>query len=198
MSSAAPAPPRAPTPAPAPRPARGVEHMSPRAFRTLLLAIAALAAAMAAEGVQTFAEMRERHYAIVARQAAVSPVPYGTPLPALHALAAAGEGARVLVRSDSAAAIGPALCALAAATAGDTSIQWIAFSADVAPCLTRTLGARMLRAGAPAAAEMRGARWVVMDAEGQARYSRREVPSAEQLRRTAALLAPAAPAEAAQ
>lgn len=191
----------APRPAPSiPSASRGappIERLSPRAFRTLLLAIAALAAAMAAEGVQTFAEMRERHYAIVARQQAVSPVPYGTALPSLHALAAAGS-ARVMVRSDSAAADGQALCALAAATAGDTDVQWIAFSADVDPCFARTLGAQMLRSDAPAAAEMRGARWVVMDAEGRARYSRREVPSAEQLRRTAALLAPSAPAEGAQ
>jgi hypothetical protein len=164
--------------------------MSPRAFRTLLLAIAALAASMAAEGVQTFAEMRERHYAIVARQEAVSPVPYGATLSSLHALVAAGGGTRVLVRSDSAATDGQALCALAAATAGDSDVQWIAFSADVDPCFTPTPGARMLRAAAPAAAEMRGARWMVIDAEGRARYSRREVPSPEQLRRTAALLAP--------
>jgi hypothetical protein len=192
----------APRPAPSiPSTSEGVprvERMSPRAFRTLLLGIAALAAALAAEGVQTFAEMRERHYAIVARQQAVSPVSYGTPLPALHASLSAGAAARVVVRSDSAATDGQALCALAAATAGDADVRWVAFSADVDPCVARTLGARMLRAGAPAAAEMRGARWIVLGAEGQARYSRREVPAADRLRRTTALLAPVPSAEAAR
>jgi hypothetical protein len=171
-----------------------VEDLSPRAFRLLLLAIAAAAAAMTAEGVQTFAEMRERHYAILARMQAVSPVSYGTALPALHALAPAGEGVRVLVRSDSAAADGAALCALAAQAAGEAAVRWIAFSADVDPCLTRHPGARMLRAGAPAAAEMGRARWLVMDADGRARYSRTGAPSLTDVRRTAALLAPTPPA----
>lgn len=165
--------------------------MSPRAFRTLLLAIAAAAAAMAAEGVQTFAEMRERHHAILARQQAVSPVAYGTALPALHALAPAAAGVRVLVRSDSAAAEGAALCALAAGTAGDAGVRWVAFSADVDPCVSRAAGARMLRAGTPAAGEMGRARWMVMDGEGRVRYSRPGVPPPAQVRRVAELLAPA-------
>jgi hypothetical protein len=194
MSATAPAPPRAPTPPDAPRPAGRIDQLSPRAFRTLLLAIAALAAAMAAEGAQTFAEMRERHFAILARQQAVSPVAYGT---ALHALSAAGGGGRVLVRADSAAADAAALCALAGRTAGDAYVRWVAFSADVDPCVARAAGARMLRAGAPAAAEMGRARWMVVDAEGRARYSRSGIPSPAELRQTAALLAPASPAEGA-
>jgi hypothetical protein len=197
MRSATPAPPRVSKTSDTPRPAGGVAALSPRAFRTLLLAVAAAAAAMAAEGVQTFAEMRERHYVIMARRQAVSPVPYGTPLPALHALAA-GEGVRVLVRSDAAATEGEALCALASRTAADADVRWIAFSAEVDPCVARHLGTRMLRADAPAAGEMASARWIVMDAEGRARYSRPEVPSAELLRRTASLLAPLASAEEAR
>lgn len=189
MSSATSAPPGVSKTSDLSRPARGVEVLSPRAFRTLLLAIAALAAMMAAEGVQSFAQMRERHYVILARQQAVSPVSYGTELAALHALAPTAAGVRVLVRSDSAAAHGAALCALASATAGDAGVRWVAFSADVDPCVAHAAGARMLRAGAPAAAEMRGARWVVLDAEGRARYSRPGVPSAAQVRRVAELLA---------
>lgn len=198
MSSVAPAPPRAPAPSAPPPPPRGVEALSPRAFRTLLLAIAALAAVMAAEGVQSFAQMRERHYAIAARLQAVSPVSYGTALPALHALVPVDGGVRVVVRSDSAASEAVALCALATQASGDLNLSWIAFSADVHPCVARAVGARMLRAGAPEAAEMGRARWMVMDAEGQARYSRREVSDAAQLRRTAALLAPVARVEAAR
>lgn len=196
MSSAAPAPPRRSAPSTLPPPRRGVEALSPRAFRTLLLAIAALAAMMAAEGVQNFAEMRERHYAVAARLQAVSPVSYGTALPALRALVPAGGGVRVVVRSDSAASEASALCALAARTSAEPSVRWIAFSADVDPCVARTLGARMLRAGAPAAAEMGHARWMVMDGEGRARYSRPAVPSLADVRRITALLAPTALAEA--
>jgi hypothetical protein len=188
MNPAAPlAPPRVSKTSDPPRPAGGVDALSPRAYRTLLLAIAALAAAMAAEGVQTFAQMRERHHVILARQAAVSPVPYGTPLPALHR-AAGAAGVRVVVRSDSAAAKGAALCALAAASAAD--VRWIALSPAVEPCVARRVGGRMLRGGAPAAAEMGTARWMVMDADGRALYSRPGVPTAAQLRETAALLAP--------
>lgn len=171
------------------------EGLSDGAFRLLILAICAVAAAMAAEGLQTFAEMRERHHAIVARRQAVSPVSYGTPLPALHALAPSGPGVRVMVRSDSAAGGGEALCALAAATAGDASVRWIALSDDVQPCVAQRIGRRMPRVSAPAAAEMRGVRWMVMDAEGRVLYSRPTVPSPHQLRRTAALLAPMPPAE---
>lgn len=167
-------------------PARSrVEGMTDRQFRTLLLAIVAIAAVMAAEGMQTFAEMRERHHAILARQAAVSPVSYGTAVPALGALASTGP-VRVLVRADSAGADAQALCALAAATAGAADVRWIALSPAVDPCV----GQRAVRAGAPAAAELGRARWMVLDADGRSRYSRREVPSPAHLRRTTALLAP--------
>lgn len=171
-------------------PARSrLAELSPRQFRTLLLAMVALAAAMAAEGMQTFAEMRERHHSILARQQAVSPVSYGTSLPALHALAPAGP-VRVVVRADSAGAQAAALCALARGTAGAAAVRWIALSAAVDPCVAPRLDGRPAPAGAPAAAELAGARWIVMDADGHARYSRRDVPSVQELRRTAALLAP--------
>jgi len=194
MNSLAPPPSPAPT-APDPAGRSRLPELSPRQFRTLLLAIVAAAALMAAEGVQTFAEMRERHYTILARQQAVSPLSYGTPLPALRSLAPAGADVRVLVRSDSAGPQATGLCALAAATAGDADVGWIALSADVDACVARGIGARMVRAGAPAAAEIGRARWIVVDADGRALYSRPGVPSPEQLRRTAALLAPLAPAE---
>lgn len=190
MNSAAPTRPRASRPPDTSRPASRVAELSPRAFRVLLLAISALAAAMAAEGLQTFAEMRERHHAILARQQAVSPVSYGSALPALHGLVPAGAAVRVLVRADSAGAQGAALCALAAQTAGETSVHWITFSADAEPCVARRIGGRMLRGGASAAAEMRSARWMVMDAQGRSLYSRPGIPSFEQLRQTASLLAP--------
>lgn len=164
-----------------------VAGISPRRFRTLMLGVFALAAAMAAEGVQTLAEMRERHFVILARQAAVSPVAYRTPLPALHALApATGAGVRVLVRSDSAGAQAAALCALAA----EARVRWIVLSTAVEPCVAQRSDAPLVRGSAKAAAELAGARWIVMDDDGRALYSARTVPSAAHLRRTAALLAP--------
>lgn len=189
------APSRAPTPSDVPGSPSRLAELSPRAFRTLLLGIAAVAAMMAAEGVQTFADMRERHYMILARQQAVSPVSYGTTLSALHDLAPAGE-MRVLMRADAAGAEGAALCTLATQTAGDPGVRWIAFSADVDPCVAQRAGGRMLRGGQTPAAELRGARWIVMDADGRALYSRSGVPSAQQVRRTAELLAPMPGAEA--
>lgn len=143
---------------------------------------------MAAEGVQTFAEMRERHFTILARHAAASPVPYGTSLPALHA-ATAGGGVRVLVRLDSAGDDALALCGLAAGSAGMAAIHWIALSGHVAPCLGEAAAERMSAASPAAAAELGGSRWMVMDAGGRALYSRGEVPSPEHLRRIVALLA---------
>lgn len=196
MNSAAPAPPRAPAPPDPTRAARRLAELSPRAFRTLLLGMAAVAAALAAEGVQTLAEMRQRHFGIMARQQGISPVPYGTALPALHALAPASAGPRVLVRADSAGARGAALCALAARPSGDADLRWVALSADVPPCLTQGIGGRMLRPGTAGRAEMGRARWIVLDADGRARYSRPGIPSPAHLRRTAALLAPLPAAEA--
>jgi hypothetical protein len=164
--------------------------LSPRRFRTLMLGFFTTAAAIAAEGVQSLAEMRERHYVILARREAVSPISYRTPLPALHALApAGGGGVRVLVRADSA---GTALCALAA----ETDVRWVALSAAVQPCIAERQGERIIRASADAAAELAGARWIVMDADGRALYSGRAAPTADHLRRTRALLAPLAAAEA--
>lgn len=181
MNTLAPPPPSTSTASDPLAPSR-LDGLSDRQFRTLLLAILTAAAAMAAEGVQTFAEMRERHHAILARQAAVSPVSYGTAVPALHALAPAGP-VRVLVRADSAGAEARALCALAAAA---TEVRWIPVSATVEPCVA----GYAVRAAAPAAAELGRARWMVLDADGRARHSGREVPSPAHLRRIAALLAP--------
>ena len=158
---------------------------SPRRFSTLMLGIFALAAAMAAEGVQTLAEMRERHFAILARQEAVSPIAYRTALPALHALVPATDGGvRVLVRADSAGAQAAALCGLAARA----DVRRVALSAAVEPCVADR--GRIARGSADAAAEFAGARWIVMDADGRARYSSRAVPSVDHLLQTIALLAP--------
>jgi hypothetical protein len=175
-----------------PRGARLAELSAAR-FRLLLLAIVAAASAMAAEGVQSFAELAGRNAVSRARRNATSPISYRTMLPALHALAPAADGrVRVLVRADSAGAGAEALCGLAAA-AGRADVRWVALSPAVEPCISTAAGAALVRAGAPAAGELAGARWVILDAGGAALYSGRAVPSAQRLATTAALLTPAGP-----
>ncbi len=169
-------------------------ELSAARFRLLLLGIAAAASAMAAEGVQSFAELAERNAVSRARLNATSPIPYRMPLPALHALApAAGGGVRVLVRADSAGAGAEALCTLARAGGSPADVRWVALSGAVEPCIATTAGSSLVRAGAPAAAELGAARWVVLDAGGAALHSGRAAPSPQRLTTTAALLAPAGP-----
>jgi hypothetical protein len=171
--------------------------MSPRSFRLLLLAMFAAAAAMAAEGVQSLAEMRERHFIFTARNEAAAPVSYLTPLPALHALApAADAGVRPWVRADSAGPHAAALCALAASPEAG-QVRWIALSPAVEPCVTSAAGNGIVQ-GSAVAAELLDARWIVLDAGGRTLYARRDVPSPSHLRTTLDLLSPARSAQPAR
>lgn len=179
-----------------PLPGSRVAAMSPRRFRLLLLAMFAAAAAMGAEGVQTLADMRERHFSVLARNEAAAPVPYLTAMPALHALALAAEGeVRPWVRADSAGPHAAALCALAASAEAEL-VRWIALSPAAEPCVTAA--GNGIAQGSAAAAEFLDARWIVLDADGRALYARRDVPSPGHLRATVALLAPARAAEPAR
>lgn len=176
-----------------PRGARLAE-LSPTRFRLLLLSIAAAASVMAAEGVQSFADLAERNAVSRARLNATSPIPYRTALPTLHALAPATDGrVRVLVRADSAGDGAEALCTLARAGGTQADVRWVALSASVEPCVAATAGPALVQAGAPAAAELGAARWVVLDPDGKALHSGRAAPSPRRLSLTAALLAPAGP-----
>lgn len=187
--AATPAVPASATPVP-PLSGSRVAVMSPRRFRLLMLAMFAAAAGMGAEGVQTLAEMRERHFTIMARNEAAAPVPYLTAMPALHALAPAADAeARPWVRADSAGPHAAALCALAASPGGGR-VRWIALSPAVEPCVTLAAGNGIVQ-GSAAAGELQGARWIVLDAGGRALYARRDVPSPGHLRATVDLLAPA-------
>ncbi|MBB4637295.1 hypothetical protein [Longimicrobium terrae] len=181
--------------APDPPPARlsRLGRLSDWQFRTLLLAMGAVSALMVAEAAQTFAEMAERNATLSTRWAAISPVAYGSPLPALHALAPAlDESPRILLRADAEPAGREARCALAAEAGRGPNIRWIALAAPVEPCVVRAFGNAVLRGDGTAAREFGTARWIVLDAGGVARYSSRNVPSPQRLRSTAALLAPSA------
>lgn len=169
-------------PGPASLMASRLSRLSEWQFRTLLLAIGALAAAMIADGLQSFARLAEARAVRGVRAESVSPVPYRTLLPALHALAPVSEGeVRVFVRADAAGADGAALCALTRA-----DVHWVALSADVAQCALHS--AR--RAPEPVAAEIAAARWIVLDERGAALYSSRQVPTPDHLRAMVALLTP--------
>lgn len=184
--------PAAPAPAATVSSAPGsrVAAMSPRRFRLLLLAMFAAAAAMGAEGVQSLAEMRARHFTVTARNEAAAPVPYLAAMPALHALAPAADGeVRPWVRADAAGPHAAALCALAASVEAG-QVRWIALSPAVEPCVARVAGNGVVQ-GSAAAAEFLDARWIVLDAGGRALYARRDVPSPAHLRTTVGLLAPA-------
>jgi hypothetical protein len=176
-----------------PRLASRLADVSAAQFRLLMLGMAAAAALMAAEGVQSFAELAERNAVSRARLLATSPVPYRTVLPTLHAVAPGTQGTRVIVRADSAGAGEPALCALARASAGAVDVRWVALSPAVPACVASAADHAVVRAGPAAAGEMAGARWVVLDARGATLYSSRAVPDLQRLRTTAALLASAEP-----
>lgn len=181
--------------APDPPPARlsRLGRLSDWQYRTLLLAMGAASALMVAEAAQTFAEMAERNATLSTRWAAIAPVAYGSQLPAVHALApAAVERPRILVRADAEPAGREARCALAAQARSGPDVRWIAFNAPVEPCVARVYGKAVLRGDPTAAGEFGTARWIVLDADGVARYSSRDLPSPRRLGLMAALLAPSA------
>ena len=164
-----------------------VERLDTREFSALVLALLALAAWLAAHGLDSLAVQRRGAVAAELRGLASSPVPYGKPAPRTAALL--GPGAwRAFVRADSVpdAAETERLCALAADPT--LPVRWLALGGSVPPCA---------RAAAPVTGdvaavkrEIRSARWGVVDAAGRVRYNRRGVPTADELRRTLALLHP--------
>jgi hypothetical protein len=167
-----------------------VAAMPAERFRVLVLGIVALAAALAAEGVQSFAEMRARHLVVVSRLEASSPLAYGAAAPALHSLAPGALA--VVVRVDSAGGQSAALCELARHAGADPAVRWVALGGEVDGCVRSRLGGRIGQGTSGHAAEMRDARWIVLGEGGTALHSRRTVPAEAELRETLALLAPVA------
>lgn len=162
---------------------------SPAAFRLLLLGAFTIAAALGAEGVQTFAEMRERHFAILARLEAAAPVPYLTHLPALHAQTPARGGElRVWIRADSAGVQADALCAWSRTGKGRPEVRWIARSPTAEPCISD--GGLAVRSGGAAAAELAAARVIVLDSDGRTLYSSAQIPAPADLHRVLTVLEP--------
>lgn len=160
-------------------------------FTALVLALLTAAAWMAANGLESLSVQRRNGYAARVRAQASSPVPYGKPVPRAAALLGPAGAWHAFVRADSvpAAAERERLCALAAG--GAAGVRWLALSDDVPACL-RAASPLAVPAGERAAvkAELRSARWGVVDAEGRVRHNRRGAPTVGEVRRTLALLHP--------
>lgn len=168
-----------------------LDRLSPRRYRLLLLCLSAAAVTLASEGMQRLAALRANYYLATDRAGAVSPLPYGTRLPALSAAAAAPTPVLTLVRVDSAGEAATALCSLASALKNQPGVLWLAATPAVEPCISASAGDRVISVTGAAKAELARARWVLLDAGGGVLHSGRTVPAAADVREIAALLSPA-------
>ena len=175
-----------------------LSSLSALEFGTLVLALVAGAAWMGAGGLESHADLRQRHRWAEIRNAATSPVAYRKPVLATRRalLGDAGADAALLVlRADSLpdAAARERLCALVreggALARPGVAVRWIALTGDVPGC------ARAVAAATPAAdaatairAEIRSARWVVTDGTGRVLHNARPVPTAAEVREVLGLL----------
>jgi hypothetical protein len=112
-------------------------------------------------------------------------------VPRAAALAGAPGAWRTLVRVDSVPdpADAERLCALTADAA--LPVRWLALTDAVPACAALPAGTLARVAGDARAAvrkELRSARWLIVDGAGKVRYNRRGVPTADEVRRTLALL----------
>jgi len=172
-------------------------------FAALLAVLVLVCGWMAASGARGHATLRQAHYRNLALWHSKSPVPYLAPITSTRHLppaGARGEPPLVLVRADSVADAG-SLCGLAETgnrPDDGPPIVWIALSPAVEPCIPHSKGSVVRFSGASAdtlRAEIREARWLVLDRSSRVLYSRRSAPSADELRGVVSLLS-AAPARA--
>jgi hypothetical protein len=168
-------------------------------FLAVFCALLLASAWMVATAVGQHADARSRYFVGQAKWSAVSPIPYRGDVGAVARAAGAQPGAplRLIVRADSA---DDALCRLAGAEgAMGIPVRWVALGPGDAACAS---SARVARARGPLAdtarAQLKDARWVLVDAEGRALYSRRGTPDPGEIRALASLLSPARLATAAR
>lgn len=156
------------------------------AYATLVLSILAAAAWLSAWGLESHVDLRRRLAAARVTHDALSPLPYRASLPATAALSPGAWTTVVRVdglRADDAARA----CALAPAGG---AVRLLALSADVPACLASGAVRADVRSPVTAPAmevEMGTARWIVLDDAGRVRFSRRAVPTRDELTRTAAV-----------
>ena len=171
-------------------------------YLALLFAILVACAWMLSSAARGHASLRRRHFAGLATWTARSPVPYLATVGAAARLRPQGAGERpplrLVVRADSAGeGERGALCRLAAADGSlgrEMEVAWIAFGPAVDPCVSRAAGGRLADLGGAAGdtlrAQLGGARWVLLDGQDRALYSRRRAAAPEEVRALAALLVP--------
>jgi hypothetical protein len=168
-------------------------------FLAVFCALLLASAWMVATAVGQHADARSRYFVGQAKWSAVSPIPYRGDLGALARAAGPEPGAplRLIIRADSA---DETLCRLAGAEGSmGLPVRWVSLGPGDAACAP---SADVARVGGPLAntarAQMKDARWVLVDAEARALYSRRGAPDPEEIRALASLLAPARLAGAAR
>ncbi len=159
-------------------------------FSALVLALLVLAVFLAALGLERFSAQRRLVIVSELRGRAASPVAYGKVVPVAAVLAGPPGEWRALLRADSVpdAEDERRLCALAAN--GALPVRWVALT-DALPACAAGAGTLVRPPDGDLAAlrkELRSARWVVVDGGGRVRYNRRGVPTADEVRRTLALL----------
>jgi hypothetical protein len=161
-------------------------------FLAVFFAFLLASAWMIATAAGRHADARDRYFVGQAKWSAVSPIPYRDDVGALARAAGAAPGVplHLIVRADSA---DDALCRLGGAEGSiGIPVRWVVLGPGDADCAPFT---RVARADGPLAdtarAQMRDARWVLVDAESRALYSRRSAPDPAEVRALAGLLAPA-------
>jgi hypothetical protein len=160
-------------------------------FAAVLCALLLASAWMVATAVREHADVRSRYFVGQAKWSAVSPIPYRSDLAAAARAAGAVPGAplRLIIRADSA---GDALCGLVRAEGAlGVPVSWLALG-EGDPACAPSVGVIHIRGALAdtARAQLRDARWALLDADSRALYSRRDAPDPEQIRALASLLAP--------
>lgn len=161
-----------------------LEDLDRSTFATLVLALLAAAAWLSARGLEAHVDLRGRLAAAHAQQEALSPLAYRKPLPTLSALLGSRGRWAAVVRVDGVAGDD---AARACDLPRDGTVRLVALAGDVPACLPSASVARVMEGTIEMIGEeMRTARWVIVDDAGRARYSRRALPTADELTRTLA------------
>jgi hypothetical protein len=163
-------------------------------FTALILGLLLFAAWLTARGLESFSDQRRRVLFAELNRGAASPLAHLAHVPRTAALLGPSPaGLTAAVRADSLPDPAEArrLCALAAAAAG-AGIRFLALSDAVPACVAAGPGAAPVTvppaARAAVRGELRSARWMLVDAGARVRYSRRDVPTADDVAGVAALL----------
>ncbi|HEX7238927.1 MAG TPA: hypothetical protein VF263_01565 [Longimicrobiaceae bacterium] len=159
-------------------------------FAALVLLLLTAGCWLAVRGIESYAGLRHRGVEMELSRRASSPVPYR------HALAGpVGEALPLvaLVRTDS---VPPEedgrLCALLRERGGRVPVRAFALTGEVPPC-AREAAPASLRSAPADRPVLRGARWLLVEGGSVVLYSRRDLPSRNEVERVGALFLPREP-----